>query len=143
MALWEMIKKGAEEGLEALKEGVAIFVAEAEKKGRIIKKKVELSTVQNNVRRTFTRLGSGVYEIYARGEKDVFAQPEVKSLIDQIEGSKARVREIEMEIEAIKKEEGIPDPAPDPAAPGSGHPQASNAAPAGEEPAAPPPRTGG
>jgi hypothetical protein len=143
MALWEMIKKGAEEGLEALKEGVAVFVAEAEKKGRIIKKRVELSTVQNNVRRTFTRLGSGVYEIYTRGEKDVFAQPEVKSLIDQVEGSKARVREIEMEIEAIKKEEGARDPSPEPAAPGSGDPRAADAAPSSEKPAAPPPREGG
>ena len=32
MALWDMIKKGAEEGLEALKEGVSIFMAEAGRK---------------------------------------------------------------------------------------------------------------
>lgn len=106
MALWEMIKKGAEEGLEALKEGVTILVAEAGKKSKILRKKMELSSIQNNVRKTFIRLGSAVYDFHQRGEQEVFSQAEVKSLIDQIEGHKARVREIELEIEAIKREEG-------------------------------------
>jgi len=30
MALWDQIKKGAEEGLEALKEGMAVFVPRRE-----------------------------------------------------------------------------------------------------------------
>jgi len=105
MTLWDMIKKGAEEGLEALKEGVAVFVAEAEKQGRIIRKKVELASVQNSVRKAFLRLGSVVYDIHSRGEMGVLDQEEVKALIEQIDGYQTRVREIELEIEAIKKEE--------------------------------------
>jgi hypothetical protein len=105
MALWDMIKKGAEEGLEALKEGVSIFMAEAGRKSKIIKKKVELSSVQNNVRKTFIQLGSVVYDINTRGEQEVFNREDVKGLIAQVDGYKARVREIELEIEAIKKEE--------------------------------------
>jgi hypothetical protein len=111
MALWDMIKKGAEEGLEALKEGVAILVAEAEKQSKILRKRIELSSIQNNVRKTFIRLGSAVYDLHQRGEGQVFNQEEVKVLIDQIEGYKARVREIELEIEAIKKEEVSKSPA--------------------------------
>jgi len=110
MALWDMIKKGAEEGLEALKEGVAIIVAEAEKQSKILRKKMELSSIQNSVRKTFLRLGSAVYDIHQRGEREVFSEADVKGLIDQIEGYKARVREIELEIEAIKKEEGAKAP---------------------------------
>ncbi len=106
MALWDMIKKGAEEGLEALKEGVAVFMAEAGKQSKIIKKKVELASVQNNVRKTFLRLGCVVYDMHTRGEQEVFGREDVKSLIDQVNSYKARVREIELEIEAIKKEEG-------------------------------------
>ncbi|MGB9697853.1 MAG: hypothetical protein ACPL5I_00580 [Thermodesulfobacteriota bacterium] len=108
MALWDMIKKGAEEGLEALKEGVSVFMAEAEKQSKIIKKKVELAAVQNNVRKAFTRLGSIVYDLHGRGSQDVWAEEEVKNLINQIDGYKGRVREIEEEIEAIKKEEKRP-----------------------------------
>jgi len=111
MALWDMVKKGAEEGLEALKEGVATFMSEAGKKSKILKKKVELSSVQNNVRKTFIRLGSTVYDIYTRGEQEVFGKEKVQSLIDQIESYKTRVREIELEIEAIKREEKTSLPA--------------------------------
>ncbi|MDI6754332.1 MAG: hypothetical protein QME78_08050 [Thermodesulfobacteriota bacterium] len=104
MALWDMIKKGAEEGLEALKEGVAVFMAEAGKQSKILKKKVELSSVQSNVRKTFIRLGSLVYDMHSRGEIEVFSHADVRSLIDQVDSYKVRVREIELEIEAIKKE---------------------------------------
>lgn len=110
MALWEMIKKGAEEGLEVLKEGVAVFMAEAGKQSKIIKKKVELAAVQNSVRKAFIRLGSTVYDLHGQGEPPIWNQDEVKNLINQIEGYKARVREIEEEIEMIKKEEKRPAP---------------------------------
>jgi hypothetical protein len=107
MALWDSVKKGAEEGLEALKEGVAVFMVEADRKSKILRKKVELSSLQSQVRSTFTRLGSLVYELYTRGEKDVFGQKDVQDLINRVEGYKTRVREIEKEIEAIKKEERL------------------------------------
>ena len=105
MALWDQIKKGAEEGLEALKEGMAVFVAEAGKQSKIIKKRVELSAVQNNVRKAFIRLGSVMYDLHERGGEEIFQDAEVKDLIAQIDEYRGRVREIELEIEEIKKEE--------------------------------------
>ncbi len=112
MALWDLIKKGAEEGLEALKEGVTVFMAEAEKQSKIIKKKVELAAVQNNVRKAFIRLGSIVYDHHGRGTSNIWQEEEVKSLINQIDEYKGRVREIEEEIETIKKEEKRPPSSP-------------------------------
>ncbi len=106
MTLWEAIKKGAEEGLEALKDSVSVLMAETEKTRRILKKRVELTSVQSNVRRTFTRLGSLTYEIYLKGGADQISEnQEFKALIAQIEEYKARVRDIETEIETIKQEE--------------------------------------
>jgi len=106
MALWEMIKKGAEEGLEALKEGVNLFLSEAGKTSRILKKRMELSSVQSSVRKTFTRLGSLVYDLHSQGEERVYDREEVKTLIAQIDGYQAKVQKIEGEIEALKREEG-------------------------------------
>ncbi len=105
MTLWELIKKGAEEGLEALKDGVSVFMAEAGKTSRILKKRVELTSVQGNVRKAFIRLGSLAYELQSRGDQEIYGNEEVKALISQIEGYKARVRDIETEIETIKQEE--------------------------------------
>ena len=111
MALGDRIKEKAGEGLAALREGVVLFMAEASKQSRILKKKMELSSIQQNVRRTFIRLGSTVYDIHLRGEREVFAQAEVRDLIAQLEGYQARVRHIELEIEVIKQEKIPPSPA--------------------------------
>ena len=110
MSLWDQIKKGAEEGLEALKEGMTVFMAEAGKQSKIIKKRVELSTVQNNVRKAFVRLGSMIYDLHSRGEGEFQDDAEVKDLIAQIDEYRARVREIELEIEAMKQEEKAKKP---------------------------------
>ena len=110
MALWDQIKKGAEEGLEALKEGMAVFVAEAGKQSKIIKKRVELSAVQNSVRKAFIRLGSLIYDLHNRGAAEIQEDAEVKDLIAQIDECRARVREIELEIEETKKEESSQRP---------------------------------
>jgi hypothetical protein len=125
MALWDGIKKGAEEGLEVLKEGVAIFMAEAGKQGKIIKKRVELSSLQNNVRKTFIRLGSSVYDLNNRGEKKVLEEDGVKELIAQIDEYKKRVREIELEIEEMKREESSKG--------GSKEPRAGSSPPAAQD----------
>ena len=105
MTLWELIKKGAEDGLEAMKDGLSVFMAEAGKTSRIIKKRVELTSVQGDVRKAFIRLGSLVYDLHSRDEKELLDHGELKGLIAEVDGCKGRVREIEAEIEIIKKEE--------------------------------------
>ena len=85
MAHWDQIKKGAEEGLEALKEGMAVFVAEAGKQSKIIKKRVELSAVQNSVRKAFIRLGGLIYDLHSRGQGEFQEDAEVKDLLAQID----------------------------------------------------------
>jgi len=101
MNLWELIKKGAEEGMEVLKDGVSV----AGKTSKILKRRVELTSVQSNVQKVFIRLGSLAYQFHSEGEGDFYGREEVRDLITQIEGHKIRVREIETEIEAIKREE--------------------------------------
>jgi hypothetical protein len=105
MTLWELIKKGAEDGLEAMKDGLSVFMSEAGKTSRILKKRVELTSVQGNVRKAFIRLGSLAYDLHSRDEKEILDHGDMKGLIAEVDGYKARVREIEAEIEVIKKEE--------------------------------------
>ena len=105
MTLWELIKKGAEDGLEAMKDGLSVFMAEAGKTRRLLKKRVELTSVQGDVRKAFIRLGALAYDLHSRDEKEILGHGEVKGLIAEVDACKARVREIEAEIEVLKKEE--------------------------------------
>ena len=101
MELWELIRKGAKEGLEIIKDELWV----AGKTSRILKKRVELTSVQSDVRKLFTRLGGFVYEFHSRGEQEFYRDEGVKSVISQIEGHKNGIREIEIEIETIRGEE--------------------------------------
>ena len=105
MNLWEVIKKGAEGGLEAMKDGLTVFLSEAGRTSRILKKRVELTTVQGNVRKAFNLLGSRAYDLHTQKEKDIYQNEEVKGMIVQIDGFKNRVREIEAEIATVRIEE--------------------------------------
>ena len=100
MNLWELVKKGAEEGLEVLKDGVWV----AGKNGRIWKKKVELASVQDNVRKIFVRLGRLAYKFHPKGESEFYGNAEARELIAQIDGLKISVRKIEAEMENIRRE---------------------------------------
>jgi hypothetical protein len=105
MALWELLKKGSEEGLETLKDGVTVFMSEAGRRGRILKKKVEMTSIQNDMRRSFIELGSLVYDSHARGDQDVCSQEDVGRVIRRIDEYKAKIRSIEAEIQEIKEKE--------------------------------------
>jgi hypothetical protein len=100
MSPWESIRKRAEEGTGVLKDGVSVANT-----SRILKKRVELTSVQGNVQKDFIRLGSLAYELHSTDERDFYGSEEVKGLITRIEGHKTRVQEIESEIETIRQEE--------------------------------------
>jgi hypothetical protein len=103
--LWEDIKVGAREGLEVLKEELSKVTQELEKHGKIIKKKMDLSSIQRKVHQSFARLGSRLYELVEEGnEKTVLKDPEILKTIADIKVYKAEVEAIEDEIIRIKEE---------------------------------------
>jgi hypothetical protein len=105
MALWELFKKGSEEGLETLKDGVTVFMSEAGRRGRILKKKVEMASIQNDVRRSFIELGKLVYDFRSQGDQDVYSHEEIERVIRRIDEYKAKIRRIEAGIQDISEKE--------------------------------------
>ncbi len=103
--LWEEIKEGAQDGFEVFKEEMAKFTQELEKQGKIIKKRMDLSSIQRKVHQSFTLLGSRLYELTEEGkEKTVLKDPEILKLISDIKEYKAQVEAIEDEIMKIREE---------------------------------------
>ncbi len=102
--LWEDIKKGASEGFSALKVELSKFAREIEKQGRVIKKKMDLSSTLRLVNQSYTRLGARIYELTEAGKsQDILKDELVSSIISQINDHKKDVKKIEKEIEEIKK----------------------------------------
>ena len=101
--LWEEIKKGAAEGFEVLKEEVGKLTKELERQGKIVKKKMDLSSIQRKVHQSFTQLGGRVYELIEEGkEGTVLEDAEFKDIVAKIKQHKKDVESIEAEIENIK-----------------------------------------
>lgn len=102
--LWEEIKKGAAEGFEVLKEEVGKLTKEVEKHGKIVKKKMDLSSIQRKVHQSFTQLGSRAYELVEEGNQGKIPDDvEFADIIARVKQYKKEVKEIEAEIEKIKK----------------------------------------
>jgi hypothetical protein len=105
--LWDDIKEGAQEGFEVLKEEMVKLTQELEKHGKIIKKKMDLSSIQRKVHQGFSLLGSRLYELFEEGkEKTIVNDPEILKIISDIKGYKAEVEAIEDEIDKIREARG-------------------------------------
>ncbi|MBN2224646.1 MAG: hypothetical protein JW765_08235 [Deltaproteobacteria bacterium] len=105
--LWDDIKEGAQEGFEVLKEEMVKLTQEIEKHGKIIKKKMDLSSIQRKVHQGFSLLGSRLYELFEEGkEKTIVNDPEIIKIISDIKGYKSDVEAIEDEIDKIREARG-------------------------------------
>jgi len=105
--LWDDIKTNAVEGFEVLKDELGKLSKQVESQGKILKKKIDLSSIQRKVHQGFTKLGSLIYELVEDGkEAATFSDPDVKATIEEIKGYKNEVDAIEKEINSIKKKMG-------------------------------------
>lgn len=105
--LWDDIKTNAVEGFEVLKDELGKLSKQVESQGKILKKKIDLSSIQRKVHQEFTKLGSLIYEQIEDGKQAVvFSDPDVKATIEEIKGYKVEVDAIEKEINAIKSHMG-------------------------------------
>ncbi|MBN1881832.1 MAG: hypothetical protein JW885_06625 [Deltaproteobacteria bacterium] len=102
--LWEDIKTNAVEGFGVLKDELGKLSKQVESQGKILRKKIDLSTIQRKVHQGFTKLGGLVYEHIEDGkETAILTDPDVKAAIEEIKGYKAEVDAIEKEISSIKE----------------------------------------
>ena len=111
--LWDDIKTNAVEGFEVLKEELGKLSKQVESQGKILKKKIDLSSIQRKVHQGFTKLGGLIYELIEDGKQSaVFSDTDVLATIEEIKGYKSEVDAIEKEINSIK-ETMAEEPAPE------------------------------
>ena len=111
--LWEDIKKGTVEGFETLKDEFSKFAKEVEKQGKIVKKKFDLSAIQRKVYQNFTELGKRTYELSEEKKTDILNDETVSTILSSINALKKEVKDIEKEIDKIRKEtKSSPTPKP-------------------------------
>jgi hypothetical protein len=81
----EKMGKYGERLLKGPGKGLSLLAFETSKKSRIMKKRMRISTLEKRLKEDLRDLGSLVYNGYERGDKEIFGDEEVLTLIGNIE----------------------------------------------------------
>jgi len=104
MAIMDDIKKRTEEGLKTLKETAQDLAFNVEKQAKIGKRRyLDITKLQRNIQRLYTEIGEYVYDQFTSGRTPTIDSPFLKERVSAITRLSIEIKEIEEEIEEIKK----------------------------------------
>jgi hypothetical protein len=105
MTLIDDLKKRTEDGLKTLKETAEGIAFSVEKQARIARKKMDILKIQRKVQKVYAEVGEYVYGEYAMERPVTMETPFLNDRMASITRMKADLREIEDEIEEMRRTE--------------------------------------
>ena len=96
------IKKGAESGIQALKDGTNVVFSEVNKLLKISEKKIDISSYKKKIEKNYATLGELVHRYLTDGVTNPLDQPEVREVLQNIYKYKEKIHTLESEIEIIR-----------------------------------------
>ncbi|HOP85046.1 MAG TPA: hypothetical protein PKZ54_01055 [Syntrophorhabdaceae bacterium] len=104
MTLMEDLKKKTEEGLKTLKETAQDIAFNVEKQAKIGKKKyLDITKLQRTIQKLYAEIGEYVYDQFTSGKTPTMESPFLKERISAITRLSIHIKDIEEEIEEIKR----------------------------------------
>jgi hypothetical protein len=101
MSFWDEVRKGLEEGAQALRKGAEVVAEKTEEAAKIAKLRYSIYTVRQGIKKDFTELGAHVFELAEQGKAPVWKDEQVLSIIEQVRDARAKIGGLEEEIEAV------------------------------------------
>ena len=113
MGFWDKlkrdIKKGIDEGLEALKEGTEVIRHRAEDMTDEVKKKIKIFELKQKIQVQLTELGGRVYEVVSEGKRrNPVLDENVKKIFDRIKKIDEQISKLEGKAVARKTKKSAP-----------------------------------
>ena len=96
------IKKGAESGIQVLKDSTNVVVSELGKLLKISEKKIDINSYKKKIEKNYTTLGELVHRYLTDGVTNPLDQAEVREVLQNIYNYKEKIQALESEIEIIK-----------------------------------------
>jgi hypothetical protein len=103
MALMDELMKKTEDGLKTLKETAEGIAFSVEKQTKIAKRKMDIMKIQRKLQRVYGEVGEYAYGEYAMDRPVTMDAPFLKDRMIAISQMKSEMREIEDDIEVIRK----------------------------------------
>ncbi len=96
------IKKGAESGIQALRDGTNVVFSEVNKLLKISEKKIDINSYKKKIERNYTTLGELVHRYLTDGVTNPLDQADVREVLQNIYKYNEKIQALESEIEIIK-----------------------------------------
>jgi hypothetical protein len=107
MAFWERVKeelrKAAQEGWGAVKEGAKIAAEKSEEMAKVGKLKIRTHTLNKQAEKLFADLGGQVYDMAKPPYENPLSNAEVMKLVEEIKKVEEDKGKVEAEIEHVRK----------------------------------------
>jgi|GEM_PF-795585 len=96
------IKKGAESGIQALKEGTNVVFSEVGKLLKISEKRIDINSYKKKIEKNYTTLGELVHRYLTDGVTNPLDQADVREVLQNIYKYNEKIQTLNGEIEIIK-----------------------------------------
>lgn len=111
MSFWDEVRKGLEEGAQALKKGAEVVAEKTEEAAKVAKLRYDIHAQRQSIKKTFTELGGHVFELAEQGHATVWGDEQVSAHLAAIREARQKISELEKEMAAVstkdsKKEAG-------------------------------------
>ncbi|MBN1424152.1 hypothetical protein JXA88_06315 [Candidatus Fermentibacteria bacterium] len=102
MSFWDEVKKGLEEGAQALKKGAEVVAEKTEDAAKVARVRYSIYTERQSIRKAFTELGGHVFELAEHDDRpSVWEDESVLSYIQDVRDGREKIAHLEEEIRAI------------------------------------------
>jgi len=102
MGFEDNIKKGAESGIQAIKDGTNVVVSEVSKLLKISEKRIDINSYKKKIERNYTTLGELVHRYLTDGVTNPLDQADVREVLQNIYKYNEKIQQLQSEIEIIK-----------------------------------------
>jgi len=96
------IKKGAESGIQALKDGTNVVFSEVGKLLKISEKRIDINSYKKKIEKNYTTLGELVHRYLTDGVTNPLDQADVREVLQNIYKYNEKIQTLHGEIEIIK-----------------------------------------
>ncbi len=102
MGFEDNIKKGAESGIQAIKDGTNVVFSEVSKLLKISEKKIDINSLKKKIEKNYTTLGELIHRYLTDGVTNPLDQAEVREVLQNIYRYNEKIQELQSEIEIIR-----------------------------------------
>lgn len=102
MGFEDNIKKGAESGIQALKDSTNVVFTEVGKLLKISEKRIDINSYKKKIEKNYTTLGELVHRYLTDGVTNPLDQADVREVLQNIYRYNEKIQTLQSEIEIIK-----------------------------------------